>query len=102
MGFDVADGVYGETTTAAVTGEISAKGSKVDGDVQMWVRAACSQGGEVVYRQTVAVADGTAELQLGPTRSWTGGAADCTADLGSFDHRGRWRSEATDAFHTAG
>lgn len=81
----------GTATLAATTG--------ADG---MLVKAECFQDGVIVYRQYSRVDNGTAPLTLGPTPSWTEGSADCTAELGEFDKRTRWRSTDSDTFHVSG
>jgi hypothetical protein len=39
---------------------------------------------------------------LGPTPMWTGGAADCTAEEGTWSKSGRWRVLARTSFHVYG
>lgn len=86
---EVADGFFGETTTATVS-----ESRKV-----AWVMAECSQGGEVVYRQYERVyEDNQVTLLLGPTPEWTGGDADCTAEKGVWGNNGSWRTYATTTF----
>jgi hypothetical protein len=97
----VPDGVYGGTTTATVTSGVSAA-STTSGGSALWVRATCSQNGVSVYRQNVQLdSSGRAVLTLGPTPSWSGGAADCLADSAYYSN-GRWRVVATDTFHVSG
>lgn len=84
----VPDGTYGDTTVATVN---------PGGDV--WVRARCYQG-SLVYEQYVKVnADNQATLSLGPTPSWTGGDATCTAQEGEFTRNNRWRVLAETTFN---
>ncbi len=50
------------------------------GDDSMWVRNECSQNGSLVYAEYNRVEGGFAgPFTLGPTPSWSGGAADCHA-----------------------
>ncbi len=87
----VADGVFAGTTVATVN----------PGD--SWVRARCYQDGGLVYEQYVRVdATRQATLQLGPTPRWTGGAADCTAEEGTWSKSGRWRALAETSFYVYG
>jgi hypothetical protein len=88
----VPDGVYAGTTTASVN----------PGGSGAWAFAECRQGGTVVLRQYRDAASGQATFQLGPTPSWTGGAADCTAQEGQWDRNGRWKTLATTTFHVDG
>jgi hypothetical protein len=85
----VPDGVFGGTTTAVTT-------------PGLWVYAACSQNGTVVYKAYVQTdATGDAVLTLGPTPMWTSGAAACTAQAGSFSSTGAWRSQASTTFNVS-
>ncbi len=88
----VDNGVYAGTTTA-YAGPASAT----------WVRAMCYQNGKMVleqYRQF----DGTrrATLQLGPTPSWPGGSATCTAQDGYWRSGSTWRVTSTSSFSVSG
>lgn len=84
----VPDGVFASTTTATVN---------PGGDV--YVRARCYQNGDHVYEQYVGVdSNNQAVLQLGPTPLWSGGAADCTAEEGSFGRNQRWHTIARTSF----
>ena len=85
----VPDGAYGGTTVATVN---------PGGDV--WVRARCYQGGNLVYEQYVRPGgDNQATLTLGPTPNWTSGDADCTAQEGSFGRTNRWKAVAETTFN---
>lgn len=85
----VPGGVFAATTTAK-----TAPG--------LYVYAACSQQGTVVYTQyALADSSGNAVLTLGPTPMWTGGSAACTAQAGSFSATGAWRSQASATFSVA-
>ena len=84
----ISDPVYGEALTVTVTG---IGDSKKDDNRDYWLRAECSQDGNVVYRQWGRPVDGSAELLLGPTRLWTGGSADGHVVLGYFGKRHRLR-----------
>src|SRR5262245_16341392 len=92
MSLTVADGVYGQTTEAVVWTTDGAQTARATSS-SMLVQAECSQNGALVYRQYASTVNGVATLQLGPTMSWTGGAADCHADVGSFKN-GRFVSKA--------
>ncbi len=68
----IAEGIphFGTEVTFAVDG----------GDDGMWVRNECSQNGSLVYAEYNRVEGGFAgPFTLGPTPSWSGGAADCHA-----------------------
>jgi hypothetical protein len=71
----------------------------------VWVRAQCYQGTSRVYVETLKVVEGSVTLTLGPTRSWTGGSADCRADAGHFfvNRKGvaELKVEASTEFHVA-
>ena len=88
--------VFGQDITFATSGSRSNS---------PWVRVRCFQGGERVYTETNPVG-GNAYVDdvftLGPTRKWTGGDADCTAELGFYARNGRWRTEASMSFHVDG
>lgn len=88
----VDNGVFGGTTTA-YAGPASAT----------WVRALCYQGGKLVFEQYRQF-DSTrrATLQLGPTPSWTGGSASCTAQDGYWRSNGAWRMTSTSSFAVSG
>jgi hypothetical protein len=80
--------VFGSTATATVN---------PGGDV--YVRARCYQNGVHVYEQYVRVdSNNRAVLQLGPTPLWSGGAASCTAEEGSFGRNQRWHTIARTSF----
>ena len=88
----VPDGVFAGTTTATVN---------PGGD--SWVRGRCSQAGVLVYEQYVRVdANNQAVLTLGPTPSWTSGAATCTAEELSLGRNARWKVLATTDFSVSG
>src|SRR5258706_2469501 len=71
----VADGVFAGTTVAHAN----------PGGDGTWVKATCMQSGTVAMVQWVRVdASNNATLQLGPTPSWTSGAATCSAEEGYF------------------
>lgn len=70
-----------------------------------WVDTKCSQNGKVVYEQFAgfyASYSGSQMFTLGPTQSWTGGAASCTAALVSYDRNGSPRTLATTSFNVSG
>ncbi len=57
-----------------------------------WVNTKCTQNGTTVYEQWAGFYDsynGGKNFTLGPTQSWSGGPASCTASLASFDKSGR-------------
>ena len=88
--FQVTDGVYATTTTAY-------------GGTGSWAHAKCYQNGTLVYEQFVRFStDGTATLTLGPTPSWTGGAASCVGEDGWWQNGTRWRVNGTDTFSVSG
>ena len=89
----VPDGVFGGTTEATVN----------PGGDTIWVMAECWQNAQVVYRQYVKVGDdNVATLTLGPTPSWQGGAASCSAEEGTWFKGTRWRVLASTTFEVAG
>jgi hypothetical protein len=86
---EVADGRYGTMTIA--TARPVADGT--------WVHATCLQGTTVVLSQWAHVdSSGHASFQLGPTATWTSGAASCSAEQGWFSPNGRWRVQTTATF----
>jgi hypothetical protein len=90
----VPDGVFAGTSTATAN----------PGDDGTWVMAECYQNGTVVYRQYVKVDPTThqATLTLGPTPSWSSGAASCIAEEGTWFKGSRWRAIATTTFEVTG
>jgi len=88
----VPDGVFGGTTVAHAN----------PGGAGTWVHATCMQGGAVAMVQWVRVdANNQATLTLGPTPSWSSGAATCTAEEGYFGSNSRWRVQDTTTFSVA-
>ena len=85
----VADGPFGGTTIAS---------TNVGGG--QTVREICisADGGALVDYRTTDEA-GQAVLSLGPTPTWSSGAASCNAALGSWDGNGNWQSVATTTFN---
>lgn len=74
---------FGDVVTFAVST------SKTD---KPWLDVKCFQGGTLVYEQIVGEFPSYPEphsFTLGPTRMWTGGAADGTAELVKRDQDGR-------------
>lgn len=65
-----------------------------------YVNLKCYQGGVEVGEGWAAFfaggAPGSFGLYSGP---WSGGAADCTADLGMFANNGKWKVLASTSFH---
>jgi hypothetical protein len=88
----VDNGVFGGTTTA-YAGPPAAT----------WVRALCYQNGKLVFEQYRQF-DSTrrATLQLGPTPSWSGGSATCTAYDGYWRNGSTWRVTSTSSFSVSG
>ncbi len=67
-----------------------------------WVGLDCSQNGTWVYGSWAGFFSGYdwgQTFTLGPTNSWFGGAADCTAKLVTFSTNGRENILATTSFH---
>ncbi len=88
----VDDGVFGGTTTA-YAGPSNAT----------WVRALCYRNGTLVYEQyRMFDSSRRATLQLGPTPSWSGGAASCTAQDGYWRNGSTWRVTSTSSFFVTG
>ena len=88
----VPDGVFGGTTVAHAT----------PGGDGTWVHATCVQAGRVALSEWARVdATNHATLTLGPTATWTGGGASCTAEQGYFAGNGRWRVQDSTTFSVA-
>ena len=90
------DPQYGEQVTFEV---------KTDRTEHPWVRTQCWQGGELVYVQWHGFFAGYSYdpiFMLGPTELWIGGAASCTADVGSFARNGSFRTLASTSFSVSG
>jgi hypothetical protein len=86
----VPDGVYGGTTTATLN----------PGGTGIWAYARCYQGETLVYAETVrANSSNEATFTLGPTPLWTGGAANCTAEEGTWSRNHKWRAVAATTFN---
>ena len=67
----------------------------------LWARADCYQNGTHVYAQYVNVDDTSSQdgpFTLGPTPSWSGGAASCTVRLLALSGTRRDKELATDDF----
>ena len=85
----VADGPFGGTTIAS---------TNVGGGQPVREICISVDGGALVdYRTTDD--SGLAVLSLGPTPTWTSGAASCSAALGTWDGNGNWQSVATATFN---
>jgi hypothetical protein len=82
---------YGDTITFNVSTTATATA---------YVNLKCYQGGAVVGEGWAAFfaagTPGVFGLYSGP---WSGGAADCTADLGMFANNGKWKVLASTSFH---
>ena len=101
----VADGKFATTSMAYVGGDktqVRVASSTTADNSMVRVKAECFQNGELVYRHYALVTDGVAALPLGPTPNWQSGDAECTAELGEFDKRMRFRVSASDSFHVSG
>lgn len=66
-----------------------------------WVSVDCSQAGRLVYEQSngIFATSLSTTFTLGPTPSWTGGEADCTATLENWDRYPRITPLASMTFH---
>jgi hypothetical protein len=69
-----------------------------------WVTVKCQQNGDPVYKQSNGIFPTSLNqiFTLGPTPSWTGGGADCTAylqDWDSYSRNGRITTIKTLDFH---
>lgn len=70
--------------------------------VRPQVEAQCYRSGTRVYDEWHGFFEGAMFGQtftLGPTPSWQGGEADCTAQLVSYSNNGRLNVHATTSFH---
>ena len=93
VSISVPDGVFAGTDVATVD---PAGGS-------IWVDARCYQSGKLVYEQWSAVNGSLqATLTLGPTPSWTSGAASCTATANQLQRSGRFKQLASTTFSVSG
>ncbi len=84
----VSDAPFGSQMTATLN----------PGGPTAWAYAECTQNGYVVYQQYVkGDANNQAVFTLGPTPSWSSGAASCTAQEGYWAKGSRWKvlAEAT-------
>jgi hypothetical protein len=72
----------------------------VSGTTYPWVVAKCYQNGTLVYEQANGIFATSLNqvFTLGPTPSWTGGAADCTAALQNWS-TSKHTTLATMSFH---
>ena len=87
----IPDGVFGGTTTAT---------ANPGGDA--WVYVACYRNGERVMGAYERVDENDqATFQLGPTPSWTSGAATCVGQEGYWAKGSRWRVLAETTFSVA-
>jgi hypothetical protein len=67
-----------------------------------WVHVQCAQGSSLVLSTWARLdAQGRATVQL-DGGTWTAGAADCLAQVGSFTTAGHWRASIEATFHSAG
>jgi len=100
MTLSVPDGQFGGTTTATLGTTFALSASDTS---STWVRATCvvDSNGTVGMVAWERMAGGSATFALGPTPSWQSGSASCTADAGTFDRNGRFKSSASTSFHVA-
>jgi hypothetical protein len=66
-----------------------------------WVHLRCSVGGTLVlegWQGFFPTALGNQWFYLGPTPSWSGGAASCTANLEKYSSKGSWQVLASTSF----
>ena len=69
------------------------------------VNAQCYQNGARVYTESHGFFEGAwfgQTFTLGPTPSWSGGDADCTARIVTYSRNGRENTLATMSFHVYG
>lgn len=93
VAISVPNGVFASTDVATVD---PATGS-------IWVDAKCYQSGKLVYEQWAAVNGSLqATLTLGPTPSWTSGAASCTATANQLQRSGKFKQLAATTFNASG
>lgn len=99
----VPDASFGDTTLASAGGPAGGVATK-NGATNLWIYAQCFQSGSQVYWENPKVdASGKAMLTLGPTAAWTGGAAECTAELITWSYqKQKWVTLATTTFSAAG
>jgi hypothetical protein len=70
-----------------------------------WVETKCYQSGQLVYDAWAgffASYSGSQMFTLGPTQLWTGGAANCTADLVGYSKTGKATTLASTSFSVSG
>jgi hypothetical protein len=70
-----------------------------------WVNTRCYQDGELVYAQWHGAFDSyrfDPVFTLGPTPSWQSGDADCVAEVGTKNKRGKFRPLASYSFAVVG
>lgn len=98
----VPDSSYASTVTGSVSA--SSGGQSVSTPTDLFAIGRCYQNGNSVYQEHVQADEtGAFTLTLGPTPSWEGGAADCTATVRTWDvRRQRWVYLGSDEFHVAG
>ena len=94
----VADGRFGEITTASVSQATAKASTAIAGT---WVHVTCvvdANGslGLVAWEPTDA--SGHAKIALGPTPSWQAGSAKCAAEAGSWDKASRFRVSSKTTF----
>jgi len=93
----------GTSGSFRVDGGVFAGTSAVQaGGASWWAHARCSQAGTVVYEQWVKTDEsGRGAFTNGPSPMWTGGAASCWAENGTWSNS-RFRSAGTTTFNVSG
>lgn len=87
------------TTTTPSYGDVITFDVSTTATASPFVDVKCSQDGVQVGEGWAAFfAGGTAGTFGLYSNAWTGGAADCTADLGMFAANGKWKVLASTAF----
>jgi hypothetical protein len=87
----VPDGTFGSSVVATVKGGAP------------WVHVTCFQGGGIALTDWERTdANGQTPIGLGPTASWSSGAATCSAEAGHFNNRSKWVIDATTSFDVSG
>jgi hypothetical protein len=88
--------IFGHTVTFALSTTATA---------YPYVHLRCFRGGSLVlesWQGFFSTAIGHPWLTLGPSNSWSGGDADCTANLEKATSKGSWSVLAATSFHVFG
>ena len=80
---------------------ISLEGGGLGKHTSDTITMTCNQNGVVVFKESSTAAGYGAYFRLGPTASWSGGSAVCTAQLKKASKRG-WQVEDSFSFTAAG